>query len=477
MKSGNNLVLEFSTAAYEYARQCLITILDCSTQYTGMVRHSEETFGAKIDTCIKVFNRKTDNSQGKNLNFFVNLYNTSSTMVFNGSRVDLYLADIHELLCDELSKKGHMLTSLNDNITSTISKFISTVPNLNQNLAAANTNYQDNLDDLAIAFRADESKDLNEDTTDICPICNRISLLETIKCSECSLLIHDECAGLLQSAVSALNSLDFVCALCTDNMLYEVVTNVGTKSQNLHSEMNSLVVNDTSPDTYVRPPSPPTTLPEFDKNSRSGTDLSDETTLAKEVYNQHDTVDQANAAKDNHSQHTGNQCYGATPKIKFENEINKLQSTIELQNSLRHQNEQPEAASFSTNCTQKPSSNNLNCNHHNNNRDEQMIRMIEMQMMQNMSINNTVANRQMQIMMQQQQMMQQQKFMQQSPLQPNHDFSMYQHMTIPRHVPPPPGFVPNIIPNVPVRINHHPLQYQHPLYTHYSDHKMHINST
>ncbi|CAG2201950.1 RGP1 [Mytilus edulis] len=53
IKSWNNLVLEFSTAAYEYARQCLITILDSSTQYVGMIRHSEETLGAKVDTCIK----------------------------------------------------------------------------------------------------------------------------------------------------------------------------------------------------------------------------------------------------------------------------------------------------------------------------------------------------------------------------------------------------------------------------------------
>ncbi|CAC5365243.1 unnamed protein product [Mytilus coruscus] len=295
-----------------------------------MVRHSEETSGAKVDTCIKVFNRKADNSQRRNLKFVVKIYHTSSTMVVNGSKVDLYLADIHELLCDKLSKTGHMLTSLNDNITSTISKFISTVPNLNQKLATANTNWQDNMDDLAITFRTDESKDLNEDTSDICPICNTISLLETIECSECSLWIHNECAGLSQSAVSALNSLDF----------------------------------------------------------------------------------------------------------------------------LRHQNEQLEGPSCSTNCTQQPStSSHPNSNHHNNNTDEQRLRMIEMQMMQNMSMNNMLANQQMPIMMQQQQMVQQQQMMQQQqmiqqqqlmqqpPLQPNHGFSMYPHMIIPRHVPPPPDFV------------------------------------
>ncbi|CAC5395136.1 unnamed protein product [Mytilus coruscus] len=326
MKSGNNLVLEFSIAAYEYARQCLITILNSSTQYVGMVRHSEETSGAKVDTCIKVYNRKSDSSQGKNLKFVVNLYHTSSTMVVNGSRVDLYVADIHKLLCDELSKKGHMFTSLNDNITCTISKLTSTVPNLNQNLAATNINCQNNLDDLAISFRTEESIDLNEDTGDICPICNKISLLETVECSECFLWIHYECAGLSQSAVSALSSLDFVCALCTDNMLYEVHTIGCNNSQNLHPEMNSLVVNDTSPDTYVRPPTPTTTLPEGVTNSVM--DASDETTLVKEIYNQHDTSVLANNAKNNHSQQSSNQSYGATPK-RFPNSEPSLSDNIQ----------------------------------------------------------------------------------------------------------------------------------------------------
>ncbi|CAC5357505.1 unnamed protein product [Mytilus coruscus] len=269
MKSGTNLVLELSTAAYEYARQCLVTILDSSTQYVGMIRHSEETSGAKVDTCIKVYNRKSDSSQGKNLKFVVNLYHTSSTMVVNGSRVDLYVSDIHKLLCNELSKKGHMLTSINDNITSTISKLTSSALNPNHNLAAVNTNCHNNLDDLAISFRTDESKESDEDTAYICPICNKISLLDTIECSECSLWMHNECAGLSQSAVNALNSLDFICAMCTDNMLYKVDTVGCNNSQNLHPERSSFVANDTSPDTDVRPLTPHSTQP---------VDATDETT-------------------------------------------------------------------------------------------------------------------------------------------------------------------------------------------------------
>ncbi|CAC5359226.1 unnamed protein product [Mytilus coruscus] len=41
---------------------------------------------------------------------------------------------------------------------------------------------------------------------------------------------------------------------------------------------------------------------------------------------------------------------------------------------------------------------------------------------------------------------------------------MYPHMSIPRHIPPPPGYPQNIIPNVPVGINQHPLHFQQPIF-------------
>ena len=89
-----NYIRDVINYLYELAKQSLSAILDRSTQYYGLVRNSEASSGANVDTCIKVYNRKVDNTQGKNLKFVINLYNTSSTMGVNGSRVDLYIADI-----------------------------------------------------------------------------------------------------------------------------------------------------------------------------------------------------------------------------------------------------------------------------------------------------------------------------------------------------------------------------------------------
>ncbi|CAC5395135.1 unnamed protein product [Mytilus coruscus] len=48
-------------------------------------------------------------------------------------------------------------------------------------------------------------------------------------------------------------------------------------------------------------------------------------------------------------------------------------------------------------------------------------------------------------------------------------------MSIPRHIPPPPGYPQNIIPNVPVGINQHPLHFQQPIFRQntYQQHMQH----
>ena len=81
LTAGNNLVLEYSTAAHELAKQTLSAILDKSMQYYGLVRNSQESSGANVDTCIKVYNRKGDNTQGKNLKFVINPYHHGSQWV------------------------------------------------------------------------------------------------------------------------------------------------------------------------------------------------------------------------------------------------------------------------------------------------------------------------------------------------------------------------------------------------------------
>jgi uncharacterized coiled-coil protein SlyX len=94
--------------------------------------------------------------------------------------------------------------------------------------------------------------------------------------------------------------------------------------------------------------------------------------------------------------------------IKLENENNKLKSTIEMQNNLGSYQHQSSVPPFTTTCTQDSSLINTQnaITSIESKINDQRFRMLEFQMMQNMTMNNMISNQQMQIMMQQQQMTQ-----------------------------------------------------------------------
>lgn len=117
MKAGNNFVIVFSTAAYELAKQKTIEIWERNeSTYKFTLRKGVDNQGACIDNCIKVYNKKSDGTQGKLLKFVINFYQTSSVANANGSRIDLFLSDIYPKLCDAMEKSCKDLTIINDNI-------------------------------------------------------------------------------------------------------------------------------------------------------------------------------------------------------------------------------------------------------------------------------------------------------------------------------------------------------------------------
>ena len=189
------------------------------------------------------------------------------------------LADIHEQLRSELTK-GHMLTALNDNIASSLSNAINNTTK--QHLAEINTSCCDSISVLAIEDRKDEISDTEKVATDFCPICNKISLTETIECSECSLWLHYECAGLLQSTVDALTTLDYICPLCTDNMLYAVnSTYANGNDKSVQAFHDSTDIHPQNGQLYLDAP------------HKSVINDDEDVTLLKQCHNANDTSEQS----------------------------------------------------------------------------------------------------------------------------------------------------------------------------------------
>ena len=121
IKSGDNLVIEFSAAAYELARTCIDKILsDELFPYGYEKRDSLDHNGAVTDLCYRIYNKKTDGSCGKKLKFTINLYHTTSQFLLNGSKVDLFLSDIYERLCSEMKACCNVLDIMNINIATAI---------------------------------------------------------------------------------------------------------------------------------------------------------------------------------------------------------------------------------------------------------------------------------------------------------------------------------------------------------------------
>ena len=116
----NNLVIEFSTSAYELFKTLLQQNLLSSNTFSLKTTEGLDGQNAKIDTCMKVYNRLRDGSIGKTLKFVINLYHTSSRAVVNGNRVDLFVSDIYTDLCAKLSMQYEGLSVINKGIFDTL---------------------------------------------------------------------------------------------------------------------------------------------------------------------------------------------------------------------------------------------------------------------------------------------------------------------------------------------------------------------
>ena len=116
MKANKNLVLKFSTAAYEYANASIADFLESNIFQSEFVYSEEQSLddkGVGVETRFKVVNRKIDGNPGKMTKFTINCYHTTSSILINGSKVDFFVKKGLLLLKNKLSLHCNRLDSLN----------------------------------------------------------------------------------------------------------------------------------------------------------------------------------------------------------------------------------------------------------------------------------------------------------------------------------------------------------------------------
>ena len=118
MKPKKNLVIELSTSAYELMNATIIDFLNRVTDDLQLQLAFEEEKvldenGDNVETRYKVVNRKLDCNPGKIFKVTINCYHTTSRILVNGSRVELFVSIDLPLVKQQISQFCTDLTNLN----------------------------------------------------------------------------------------------------------------------------------------------------------------------------------------------------------------------------------------------------------------------------------------------------------------------------------------------------------------------------
>ena len=417
IKQGNNVVIEMSTAAYELSKSCLNKLLnDENFPYFAERRDSIEQTGANVDTCYRIYNKKADGNCGKMLKFVINMYHTTSTILVNGNRTDIFLSEIHNELCSKMTACCKELDILNINIASVLEKDHLNRPAINKQITQDSGNKssptQPSITQETISTQHDKNipNETNNDTSlnevsELCPACLNQAYGKVVQCGECSDWYHYDCLRIDDTTIETLGDNDFICRMCTDNLLH-IETSAGSKATSTESndviDLGAINVNVTGPNNKIT-----------NNNVSANPDISlnelfDESVNSQKITNVYNCSEQQNKKED--SDRSKMKKVTKTQKVKkeevidksyildLENQIKVLKSTIDLyQKNDSHiknlqqtptldtvQPELPQVAKENDSCRHKC------CNDIYEKLQENRIRMLETQMMQNMYIQNAM---------------------------------------------------------------------------------------
>ena len=459
MKPGKNLVIQFSAAAYELCKSCLGKIL-YSDNFLFSVEKREgiDQEGSVVDICYKVFNTKADGSCGKLQKFVINCYHTSSQMLVNGSKIELFLTEIYEQLCNEMKAKCSQLDIMNINI----SEIIDSMNLEKQSIPASNLKaieLSQSLPENVNQEQVDNINDSINDACELCPICQEQAFGKAVQCGTCGEWYHYDCLNIDDTAIDTLGEDDFVCRLCSEDLLYASGNeNLASHNEQLNSsqnvethnrsgistKINYTPMNSANPDSdrLYTPVGSPNTNCKVILTPVSGhnTGVNDENCNSEKyivntnIGNNDSYIHEA--SKDNGSK-SKPKCQKKVTKpklrkeevaektyvLELESELKQLRSTIELYKRVAESKDNKVTHSESHINATTVTNENQTCSHRccaelSEKMQENRIRLLETQMQQNLYINNSM-HIQLVAQMQQCQAAMQQKFVE-SPYPTNH---------------------------------------------------------
>ena len=108
MKSDRNCVMRLSPAAYELTKLIVVEELYSDPFYRNCFIESginEDECQNQVGSIFRIFNRKKECTKGISLKFTINFYHTTSTILVNENKVDIFERDLFERIIRKLGAK------------------------------------------------------------------------------------------------------------------------------------------------------------------------------------------------------------------------------------------------------------------------------------------------------------------------------------------------------------------------------------
>ena len=342
-----------------------------------------------------MFNKKADGSCGKILKYVINFYHTTSQILVNGSKIEIFITDILEKLGLEMKERCSQLDIINTNIASVLTKDTIQTETINSRQIES-SNASENKTNIDNTVMNSAETETDDDVCEICPICQEQAYGKVVQCGECVEWFHYECIDINDTAIDTLGSEDFICVHCTDNLKYSVsekesdmsIHNENTELENIHvinideslnqdkSSVNQVAYEQQTHELNTSKP-PVTVAPCENKasNSQNGENNT-------KVKPKRSTKTTSKVNKDD----IGVKSY----ILDLENQINVLKSTLNLYEKSNDSKKPSELKQEEQSCKSDQMCKHNCCSDMKDKLQENRIRMLEMQMMQNLYINNAL---------------------------------------------------------------------------------------
>ena len=263
MKAGNNFVIEFSTAAYEPAKNNIVHLLKSlkiKENVDFLEQQGKDLTNTEVDVVYRIYNRKQNGLAGNQLKFAINLYHTQSKMNINGKRVDMFINTIFDEMCAIIRSNTDNLNIINNAIEKHLSSVTSsivqeTIQPKKQMAAASNTRKQnmqiikrhepEGTNNSPILSNTPEIQQSTPNVhNELCPLCTE-HVSDGIACDICDFWYHFSCIGIDDILVKEnMEKNEYVCRPCNEDMLYMLYEDTSVKQvHNLNCTINDVTEN------------------------------------------------------------------------------------------------------------------------------------------------------------------------------------------------------------------------------------------